>query len=365
MIPLDTFQLTCKLSPEFIPKTTLYYAQVLRSWFDFYSVPPSSKHISREILWNNKFILIDKKPIYQAYKNWIQKGVKYLSDIVGRDGELLSVAQFEAKFGIHINIMMYNSLISAIPGQWKNHLRTECGHIIPPNPIGNNNADDRQMGHIIIDKTVYTLDNLSSNKIYWALVNRIKNQPTALDKWIDDFPFLNDQDFKRFFRLPYTTSKSTKLQTFQYTIINRVIPCNENLHRWQLRENPICDNCCEIQTTKHLFFGCTVIKTFWDNIQAWVKSNLQITIPLSVTDILFGIPTYDDQLLFSLNFIILQGKWYIFRNKLSGKIVSCPAFISELQEIIRQEILADIPNQNVHATAEHHRKWDILRELIE
>ena len=80
-------------------------------------MPPTSKHISREILWNNKFILIDKKPIYQAYKNWIQKGVKYLSDIVGRDGELLSVAQFEAKFGVHIDIMLYNSLISAIPGQ--------------------------------------------------------------------------------------------------------------------------------------------------------------------------------------------------------------------------------------------------------
>ena len=110
LIPLDKFQLLCKLSSESIPKCTLYYEQVLQSWFEFYSVNPCDKYISREILWNNTFVLIDKQPIYHDYKPWLHKGIKYIKDIVGGNGQLLTNVQLEAKCNIQLDIMRYNTV---------------------------------------------------------------------------------------------------------------------------------------------------------------------------------------------------------------------------------------------------------------
>ena len=74
-------------------------------------------YIHEESLWNNRFILIEKKPI--LYKNWLKHGIKNLQDLYHDTGVLLSPDQLGQKYDLNINLMSYNSLIKAIPNTWK------------------------------------------------------------------------------------------------------------------------------------------------------------------------------------------------------------------------------------------------------
>ena len=69
------------------------------------------------VLLYNRSILIDKKPIF--FKSWNESGIKRISDVMKFNGLIRSKEDLANEFGIHIDIMKYNSLISAIPCKWK------------------------------------------------------------------------------------------------------------------------------------------------------------------------------------------------------------------------------------------------------
>ena len=65
-----------------------FYKQIFEYWFQLYSSQPiSTNDILNEKLWNNKYILIDEKPVY--YKTWHQHGIKIIHDIITQHGDFL------------------------------------------------------------------------------------------------------------------------------------------------------------------------------------------------------------------------------------------------------------------------------------
>ena len=86
LMGITPFELNCKLSVELLNSVqTKFYQQVLKSWFDLVSTEPREENVLNEILWNNKFILINKqiiKPINNAYSLWHRQGIVRLHNIV-------------------------------------------------------------------------------------------------------------------------------------------------------------------------------------------------------------------------------------------------------------------------------------------
>ena len=60
----------------------------------------------------NKNILDENKHIF--YKEWFMKGIIFVNDKVNDDGRFLSTQELHNRFDIPVNIMKYNSVISAI-----------------------------------------------------------------------------------------------------------------------------------------------------------------------------------------------------------------------------------------------------------
>ena len=93
--------------------------------------------------------------------------------------------------------------------------------------------------------------------VYWHFLECSTKQPTSIGKWISEFPFLHDNDFSKFYRLPYQTVKDTKIQTFQYTVLNRILPCKEMLFKWNIEETEQCTYCNDCDTLTHIV--CMVV----------------------------------------------------------------------------------------------------------
>lgn len=83
--------------------------------------------------------------------------------------------------------------------------------------------------------------------------NQHTNINTAQLKWTSDDLYANIK-WKTAYRIPFETTKETKIQWFQYKILNRIIPTNYNLKKIGIKNCEICSLCKQHrEDIEHLF----------------------------------------------------------------------------------------------------------------
>ena len=75
------------------------------------------------------------------------------------------------------------------------------------------------------------------------------------------------------------------VQSLQFKIINRYIPCKENLYLWGKESSDKCGLCNEIDTIEHFFAQCSYNRVFWQGVSTLVQWALDINIKLYDLDI--------------------------------------------------------------------------------
>jgi len=321
---IDDFELLCKNDVVYRKPIAPFYQQVLRYWYNFHSVEPSNiEDIKAERLWYNKFIQVDNKPIF--YKKWFKNGIESLSNIL-RNGKLATAAELMETHGFAFNTLDYLSLVQAIPKSW---LRK----VFADKPEG-----DASLKVAEKQSHVLTLPKLTSAKVYWKLLERIVKQPVAIEKWISLFPYLHDNDFNTIYKMISQISE-VRMQSFQYRLLNRILPCGYQLNKWGVTSSPLCNVCDNVDTLEHFFYYCKTSKTFWQQIENWFKMILKVHIPLKITDIMFGIPykKSQDVTLCVLNFIVIHGKWFMYCCKKESQTVSISKFLCYIKYRLKIE----------------------------
>ena len=197
--------------------------------------------------------------------------------------------------------MTYNSLVSAIPNEWKIKIQEKSV-----------NMTDRLTDDIRLtcNNVLVSLEKITSKKLYNELIRRIAKPPIAIERWTELHPFLENHDWKCTFILPHKIAQETYLQSFQYKVVTRILNCNYNLHKWGIKDSPVCEYCNELDTITHHLFECQVVKTFWNEVELWIYDRLGVLFNLTVCEIIFGIRELDE-LIRLVNYIILYGKLYI------------------------------------------------------
>lgn len=85
-------------------------------WYSLYiTEPENDSEILQEQLYNNSFILIGNTPIKEGYENWKQHNICHIKDLIKlQTGTIYDPKELGEVYAIQIDIMKYNSLISAI-----------------------------------------------------------------------------------------------------------------------------------------------------------------------------------------------------------------------------------------------------------
>ena len=73
--------------------------------------------IKDEVLWNNRNIRIDKKPIF--YRNWFSKNIIHLHHLLNDYGKFYVFDEFKTKYNLDVPFTVFYGLIEAIPSAWK------------------------------------------------------------------------------------------------------------------------------------------------------------------------------------------------------------------------------------------------------
>jgi len=67
----------------------------------------------KEIIWNNRNIMIDGKPLF--YRCWFEKHITRVEDLLDNNGNFLSFNQFSEQYQLKTPFTLYFGLISSIP----------------------------------------------------------------------------------------------------------------------------------------------------------------------------------------------------------------------------------------------------------
>ena len=330
MLNIDINLLKYNLNATFADKCkTSFHKQIISAWIDIHSTyPKSQKEITSQYILHNRFILVNKEAIEEKFfgnqHNYFTRNLK-VSDIL-HEGRFKSLIDLNEHHNLTINMLAYNSIISAIPKEWKKKILNVQNIEIE---IINDSIPS-----FFIRNTHKPIITLKNKDFYTTLIMEKTMPPSSINKWIDTYPFLEKYNWSDIYKLTNRYISEPYFQSFQYKIINRILNTNEKLFTWNLKNSNKCTFCNNIDTIEHHLYYCRASGHMWDCLQKWINTNLRINFKLTVCEVLFGLPYIANDNTEILNLLIIMTKWYINRSKCRDKP---PNFI-ELLTLIKNKI---------------------------
>ena len=317
--------------------------------------PSSSSDIANQVIWNNQFICIGSKSIYNS--RLIDLGIVRIGDLYDTRGEFKSNKEPLYSTLSPVEHFLLFSLFNAFPQEWRKILKTN------KNSISSKTHDLIQTDfELRIEGKKVNFQNLKSKSLYDNFVSKISSIPTAQKKYNEAFSTHTFQlDWGKIYLLPFKTTLDTKLREFQYKILNRILYTNKMLFKFKKVVSPLCDFCeKELETIEHLFFHCTKVSTFWDELKV-VLNSLDIAIRFDIKNVLFGILDADN-ISILVNYILLESKYFIYRCKLNKGSLCVRLLVDKFRKTFQTERFIAKKNNKIHF---HNKKWKPLLPLIQ
>ena len=286
------FFLNCNYEVSDYMISSQFYQELLLWWSEFRE-SFASESDWKIIVWNNKEIRIDNKPVY--YKNYFKSGIIYIHDLLFNLNTIDSYHYFSNKID-KSNFLQWAGLCHSVPSHLK-EISPDLPTISPSLLIGNK---------------IFDIKDKKSKDYYSLLVSKKAQLPNIIHKLKSDFNFTTQQ-LKEIFSLPYLVALESYVKAFQYKVINSILYNNSKLCKIGFRINNACTFCNdEPENLYPFFYQCPHSKTFWTDFESYRCHLSNQPIHLSAENVLFGILSKQCPLSNLLNYFIITGKLFLW-----------------------------------------------------
>ena len=231
------------------------------------------------------------------FKRWRKVGIFSLKDLVVNN-RIVTLREMQTKLQQNNanTFFEYNTIINAIPQQWKEWVR--------------NGLEQQQP--LEYDTEIDTFKN--KPRVIREYLKQKTNteiiKPLAIAFWKRK---LNYQINRKTWELPRNATKEVRLRVLQWKIIHNLYPTNILLKKMGVCTSHNCSTCTgELDTMEHFFCNCKAVKPFWGYVEKIISSLLGTRCILKTSDILFGVESCKNVV---VNHIILIGKMCISKVK--------------------------------------------------
>ena len=315
----------CELSPNDAERicNDQFWKDVLVSWAKYKG--KCKENETSHFIWFNSSIKANKRMLFieRAYK----AGLKWVHQLYQGN---IPIGPEEASSKFKLSVMEYNTLISAIPKQWKNSAR---------------------MGLTVYQRSL-PQKNLSQ-VVYKELVKCPSGLQEKIGQWEKALGSCPPDEFYSCFNSIYKCTNVSKLRSFQFRILHRAITLNAQLYRWGMAQTNLCTWCQEHkETMEHFFVSCVVVQDLWAKIAEHVKKEFNVVIEASAKNILWN--NVHKSKLHPVNLIVLKVKQYIYRQRCASKILRFNEILNEIRNF--KSIQKYVAIKNGHLP-KHYKKW--------
>ena len=334
----------CNIKQEDVSRLKVksnFWTDVISSWCEYnYTQDVKQCKINTQIIWLNSQIRIDNKLIY--HKQCIENGLLELNQLYN-DNRLLDRNMINIVYAVDLIIMEYNSIISAIPRQWRKHMRDQN------NPhIHMENIKSYDKFTKIIEQTQKTV----TKHIHAQLIRKKGKSISLSDKW-SERTNIHHIDTQTWFRHINKITIYNVLRSFQYKLLHRIIYFNDKLLLFNIANTNKCDFCNdETDSIEHRFWQCRITKELWSEIMQWynqlANTNMKCTYALVISN---------NSNFILLDFIILSTKYYIYKCFIAKSRPTLENLVNEIKyfENIEKDIAIRRNKIETHKT-----KWKML-----
>ena len=328
--------------------TNPFWKDVLYSWSRYVRCINEEVPYYRRPIWHSYFI---KNPNFKMIKNsLVRNECKYIGDLFDNDTKRpYTHSEFNTKYNSRVNYLDYLSLIHSIPISWRNQIQNRTDNI--------NEYDNLVHISSLLNKPKVC------SYIYWTLVNKsVQINEKNIIRWSEILNIDVDiPDWNNIYCIPYYATIDTKLRTFQYKLLRRVLVTNIHLKLYGIKTYEECDFCKqEKETYEHLFVQCIYVRKLWDQLIKWLEPEITISNMLNTKNIILGfsLNNLNNDIIYSnlVNKIILITKYYIYKCHCKSVLPFFPHLFLDIKKCFDIESLEAV---NLAC------KWNRIRNKIQ
>ena len=135
---------------------------------------------------------------------------------------VIDKSNLEDKFGKQIPYMKYNKIFSTVRSKIRN---------LPQTCLVDNS---------IPNLCLTNFSKVNNKQVYTNLVKAMYTTPTSQHRWVEHYPSLETNGWKKVYLLPSKLVSNSYLTNLQYKIIHRFFNCNYKLYVWNISDSPNC-----------------------------------------------------------------------------------------------------------------------------
>ena len=298
-----------------------FWVDLLHSWKEFINCQKaeSLSDILYSPVWFNSELQGGQNIFY---KNWYDKGIRNILDIINVQGEFYNFADLKNAYDIRGTFLNFQAIINRIPNDWKNK-------------INNNKEICRDFKYNIVQANPINIllrDKKGSRRIYDIFIKNIRQDVQI--RWSRDLGIIQREDWINI-NSTIKEFSEVKLKDFQFKINNKILVTKSFLHRINLIDNNTCSLCMEYpETIKHLFFECEKVKQFWNLFKEWLNDVTNIEVDINNEKMLILSWHKKNSL---LNYLLVVAKYYIYKTKFVQESISILGFKAILKKKFEEE----------------------------
>ena len=275
---------------------------IIDAWNQFnFNLPNSKDAILKQSLWYNDHIPINK----QLYTKKLCSKLPLVEDLIGNDGMFRTQNEILGTNNVKIDSLTLKILRNAIPSPW---IKMVQNNIVLPCCSGVEKIERKLKENqgVSITKVIYSYSLVTLN---------VKRGTQARLKWEGDLDReIMEQSWQQLFTNVTKLTNCTKLRSFQFRLLHRILTTNTDRHKW---DKNISSSCCfcnvKEETYSHLFIECKIVKKLWIALKKWLYYHCFIVFEISQYEILMN--RYRDCFPALVNTLILIVKQYIYACK--------------------------------------------------
>ena len=301
-----------------------FYDDILNTWCKLhFKQPININEILGQNIWMNSNLKINGKMIKN--KELSAHGINIIADLVHeRNKKFKTLVELKDEYNINMNQMYYNSLINAIPLEWRKEVKDKIGQA------------DQSRRFIILNKIHYDIEIIKTRDIYLELRDKIGIIPTSETKWLENYDIQTDE-WERIYKRSKKSTSNVKIWNMQYKILNRIIACRKWLFKCKKADTELCE-CHQIEDIEHFYYTCKNTQKIWVQTFEWWSKFTDTIITVNIKEIIFGIDNVFNLIAINrLNTIILLIKYYIYVSKMQSKQLIANDAITLIKEEIMKE----------------------------
>jgi len=223
------FVFRCNLEKTDVERFNLkstFWKDVLKCWCE-YNYTQKNNSAGNQIIWLNSRIRVDNKTLYHA--ECIENQLHTLKDLY-YETNLLDRNIINMLYDVNLTIMEYNSIISAIPREWKFQMSHADG------------INEETSLHNKYNKLTLMSNKYVSKIVYSELISNVSKSTNLQEKWsqyITDGQIISNKCFTYI----YSVTIDNILRSFQYKLLHRILFFNDKLYVFNMVNTNICEPC--------------------------------------------------------------------------------------------------------------------------